>query len=262
MTRGHYALLRYRPDIARGEFRNIGVVFVDAESGAGEFKTLSPGSLGRAVEEHGLLANAIASIRDRVAAGPSDIDELAEIAFEYGHSLVLSGPQPAIGEDGARSLVGSLYQALVAPKISSSAGYTKGHVLDRLARWFTSQGSSLDIAAYVDEFLFDGVLNRRGRTVCAMHVSSFAARTLDLRSVERDVGHFLFAAPRVAAKCVAVIQPPPDGSGADNRRMHERVTEWLEDASVEVLSPQSFKASFAEKVGKSHSTQLALPVGT
>lgn len=260
-TRGHYSVLRFMPDSARGEFRNLAVLFVDVDGQFRAFKSARAGAIGRNIEEHGLLAAVLETFEERISRQDIGLTDMQELARSLTHSLVLSDPLPAVSNGDARELVESLYQSLVAPRHAASAGYTKGHVIDRLSRWYKSRGGELHIGSYVKDYLFDAVAGSPRRPDCAMHVTSFAARTLNPKTIEQEAGHFLFAAARVKTPCVAVVQPPAKSASPETRRLQETLTRWFQDAGVAMLTPDALRKSvLASRPGSPRSTtQLELP---
>jgi hypothetical protein len=258
MTRGYYALARYQSDPARGEFRNIAVLFVDE---AGEFtglRSIRPGSISRTVEEQGLVGNLIAGIEQRLRSSSSGIEKLRLLSGEYSHSILFSEPRPAVTHGSPQRLLDSLYLALVAPRTRASVGFTKGHVLDHLGRWVKTHGATLEIGAYADGHNFDGILRRADQLVCAIHVTSFAARQLNARGIEQEIGHFLFAAPRVGGPCIGVIQPAPDPSAPATRSLQEKVSQWFADAGVPAMTPAALRAYLLPQLGSDPMASLQL----
>lgn len=264
ITRGYYALARYQPDRARGEFRNVAVLFVDEAGTFTGLRSLRPSSISRSLEEHGLVARLMEGVQQRLASSPVGIDQLRELTDSFSHSIVFSEPKPAIAEGSPRDLLESLFVALVAPRHRLSVGFTKAHVLDRLARWVKARGGMLDIGAEEGGFTFDGVLRHANKVVYAMHVTSFATRQLNARKLEQEVGHFLFAASHVDERCVAVVQPALSSCSPETRRSQEKVTTWLADAGVRAVTPTTLRtvlsSEFMPQASRPTQLELASPI--
>lgn len=132
VTVGHYSILRYVPDPVRGEVVNIGLFLVD---GTGEWARFD-GDVPRGILRSMRRTNEASDLEEWIArvkrlyapAGPRplldapgriDPETLAEWAREFGGTLQLTPPAPAIG-DSLDDLWDELYSGLVLRSRHSS----------------------------------------------------------------------------------------------------------------------------------------------
>ncbi len=248
-VRGFYSLIRYRPDPVREEFKNVGILLLGEDGSYRGLRTLRPGTISRTVEEQGLLAAVVAAVEHRLGQTRDGLADLRQLAESYSHSILVTDPRPAMSTLGWAALLETLYGALVAPKTRPPVGFTKGHVLDRLHKWFVAKGSSFEIGGQLEGYSFDAILRTSTDMTYAMQVNSFAARQIDSRRLELEVGHFLYVAPRVRANCIGLIQPAAANATAEIRNLQDRVSSWFNDAGVPVLSPTAFRETITRSTG-------------
>jgi hypothetical protein len=240
-VRGFYSLIRYQPDPVREEFKNVGVLLLGEDGSYRGLRTLRPGTISRTAEEQGLLAAVIGAVEHCLGQTADGLGDLRQLAETYSHSILVSDPRPAMSPLGWAALLETLYGALVAPKTRPPVGYTKGHVLDRLHKWFVGKGSSFEIGGQLEGYSFDAILRTSTDVTYAMQVNSFAARQVDSRRLELEVRHFLYVAPRIQANCIGLIQPATVNATAEIHNLQDRVASWFNDAGVPVLSPTAFR---------------------
>lgn len=237
LIRGSYSVIRFTRDIARNESRNIGVLLVAPDAGFAAMRCLPPASVSKTLAEQGLLTGVLDQLREHLVASPTQ-PVLEAIGSRLNLSLSVTDPLPTATADHPRLLLDSLYANLVAPKSHVAAGYTKGHMIDRLARWTRQQGQEIELAAQVDDYTFDAVLRLPSAPV-AFGVTSLAARHLDQHRIEQEATHFLFGTQRVhAAQFVGLLQPPPAGAEPSTRRLYARLVSWHDEAGVPVITPR------------------------
>jgi hypothetical protein len=239
-ARTFFSVMRYRSDPIRDEYRNVAILLADEAGKLRALRAIRPGNISRSVEEHGVLATLIESIERGISSGAGL--ELRRLADSYSHSVVFSDPQPALTRGDFDSLLDSLFRTLVAPKpIRHAAGYTKGHLIDRLSRWVKGRGASFEIGTYFGGYAVDAVLRTPPEEPVALQITSFATRQLNARTVEQEIGHFLYAASHMAGRCVGVVQPPAPGALVETQQLQQRVMSWFDEAGVEALTPTEFK---------------------
>jgi hypothetical protein len=123
----------------------------------------------------------------------------------------------------------ALYRALIAPRQSGGRALTKGVLLDRVIGTLRKQGVQARRGVYIDDFIFDVVIENGG-PASVLEVLSFAVPRKDWTPIERDAAHFLYALRRVNADGRAVIQPPAEAPAAT--ASYERILRWLDDEDV------------------------------
>jgi hypothetical protein len=156
---------------------------------------------------------------------------LGDLHRSFQRSIVVTEPQAVAVLDGEETLA-ALYRAYVAPRARGSRSPTKGVVLDRVVAALRSRGAQAHRGAYIDDFIFDVVVDKPARPD-VYGVLSFAAPRKDWTAVERDAGHFLYALKHVDVTAKAVVEPPADGNGATTS--YRRVVRWLEQEHVSAL---------------------------
>jgi hypothetical protein len=86
--------------------------------------------------------------------------------------------------------------------------------------------------AYIEDFIFDVVVDEPGRPASVIEVLSFAAPRKDWTPVEQDAGHFLYATHELDVSASAVIQPPENGRADPAHESYDRVVRWLGRAGI------------------------------
>jgi hypothetical protein len=170
-----------------------------------------------------------------------DLTTLQDWHGRLQRSLYLSEPQP-VAVAGEDETLDALYRAYLAPAGGPRRTLTKGAVLDRVVAAYREQGHEVQRAHYIDDFIFDIVLNGHGNTPTVVEVLSFGAPRKDWTPVEKDAGHFLFALSALDIPGRAVIQAPEADGDRSATEPHERVRRWLEGARVPVQAPEELVA--------------------
>jgi Protein of unknown function (DUF3037) len=237
-TQGYYSLLRWRPDIARDEPRNIAVILVDEHRGLAAFRPGPVSVMSSKLHEQGLLDAALVALQERVESDDVSLDQLRELSAGLESSLLVTDPQPVAVHDADDTLT-ALYRTFVAARTGRSPGQTKGAVLDRVVSKLRGSGWTVERAAYLDDFLFDVVITDAPGHADAprvISVLSFASSRKDWSPIEKDAGHFLYAREQLGLPASAVLQEPAQGA-SDAREHFERVQRWMTDASVRITDP-------------------------
>ena len=245
---GYFSVLRWRNDPTRDEAKNIAVVLVDPEGAFGGVRSVPPSSVGKALREIGLLDTMINSLAGRFEHQPfPTLNDIEKMHGDLGDSLVLSEPRPVVVKDEKETLE-ALYKAFLKPTgFSVSKALTKGAVIDLVARKLRRRGFKVKLAEYVDDFVFDAVVEKQtSRRPVVAEILSFATDRKDWIPMEHDAGHFLYAMDQVSLKGFAVVQPPAPNGPKAARKAHDRVLRWFGKEQVSVLSPKELdNGSFA-----------------
>lgn len=235
VDRGFYSVVRWRPNATRDEARNVAVVLVDSEGQFGGVRIAPLSSLSQDIRQQGFLDAILHGLESQFEEGRRpDLGRLRELSETLSQSLYVTKPRATAVPDPDLTLQ-ALYKALVAPT-STPRSLTKGVVTDQVVALLRKRGWQVRRGEYVDDFVFDAVIDRpQGILVC--DVLSFATIRKDGIPVERDAGHFLYGIGRLHLSGMAVIQPPRDESSDQVRTSFERVRHWFEEASVPVHAP-------------------------
>ncbi len=220
--RGFFSVVRWRSDATRDEARNVAVVLVDAEGQFGGIRMAPPSALSSDARQQGFL-DAMLHGLERQFEGPDrpDLGRLHALSESLAHSLYITTPRPTAVPDPELTLQ-ALYRAYVAPLPS---------------------GLNVHRSEYVDDILFDALVERTVGGPLACDILSFAAPKQDWVPAERDAGHFLFGLGRLHLAGMAVIQPPTVDSRPEAHTSFERVRRWFEQASVPVREPDELAQS-------------------
>jgi hypothetical protein len=235
VAQGYFSLLRWRPDPTRDEARNIAVLFVDEANAFSGLQHAPLSSVSQALREQGILDDVLVGLSDRLISADARRAELDELHVEFRGSLAVTEPKPVAVVEPAETLV-ALYGAFVAPRrAGGSRAPTKGAVLDRVVQALRAQGARARRGAYIEDFIFDIVVEGEHDRV-VFEVLSFAVERKDWTPVERDAGHFLYAVQRLGVDSRAVVQPPVNGATA--AESYQRVCRWLETEKVRIVAPE------------------------
>jgi len=231
-NRGYYSLLRWRTDAIRDEARNVGVIVVEERGAASGFKPAPISSISSRLREQGLLDAALQGLENQVVRSQSfTVERLSALHEQLGGSLVITEPQPVALTDDVETATTALYRALVAPRMGRSSRQTKSVVLDKVISGLRKSGFTVNRGSYVQDFIFDAVLeSQSGHSV--MEVLSFAAPRKDWAPIERDAGHFLFAINELSLPASAVLAPPREDSASSASEHYAKVMRWLERHDV------------------------------
>jgi hypothetical protein len=247
LEHAYFSLLRWRADATKDEARNVAVLLLDEHGDFGFIRHAPISSISQRLRDQGILDEILAGIEERLTAEPAlKLAEIRELSSSLQRALVITEPKPVRITDPDESL-DALYRAYVAPRASGgSRAPTKGVVLDRVVDTLRKRGVKLRRSGYVDDFMFDVVLEN-GEKPAVLEVLSFAAPRKDWTPVERDAGHFLYAVRTLELPGRGVVQPPSDQVGNGNVESYERVLRWFDHEGVPVVEP-----------GELVDTQLAL----
>jgi hypothetical protein len=232
---GYFSLLRWRHDATRDEARNVAVMLVEEKGGFSAFQAAALSRISPSLHEQGLLDAALNGLREQFEAGFT-LERLTALEQSLHRSLYITTPKRVAVPD-VEQAVGALYRAYVAPRGGGGRRLTKGAVLDRVVDACRKQGFKVRRGAYLDDYIFDAII-QRGRTQQVLEVLSFAAVRKDWSPIERDAGHFLFALQQLKVSGLAVIAPPTEASLRQARKPYERVRRWLDRFDVPIHTPE------------------------
>jgi hypothetical protein len=233
---GYYSLLRWRTDPVRDEARNVAVVLVEEKGGFSAFKPAPLSTISSKLQEQGLLDAALVALGRQVEHKRFTLERLSALHESLHQSLYLTEPKPVAVAD-VDEAIWALFRAFVAPKYGGSNRQSKGAVLDRVVAAYRKRGLDVKRGHYINDFIFDAVLERTGGPR-AVEVLSFATQRKNWAPVERDAGHFLFALQQLDIPGQAIVQPPSEASAENAELPYERITRWLDKFDVPVLTPE------------------------
>ena len=253
--RGYFSLVQYVSDVARREPRNVGVWMV-ASDGFQKLRTLPPSRFSPRLQEQGLVDALLSGLAAMLEStkNPSAGDLLRWAGVLTG-SIQISEPRPALILGDPSLVIEQLYRTLVAPVGRPVQRLAKAEVLDRVVQSFRSRGAVVRRSSYLNDFVFDAIVEPGDKTPTAVEVLSFAVDKVDWTRVERDAGHFLFAISRVAADPLCVVQPPSVSGEVEAKRSHDRIRQWLDTESIPVLLPGDV-SRYAASLGDGRQLQL------
>jgi hypothetical protein len=244
-----YTVLRYSPDPARDEARNIGILVV-GDSRHAWFKTAPLSRVTPKLHEQGLLDAILARFESRVNEGefrnPNQVSDLAAI---LRGPIQLTSPAPMAVAGSFQTSADALFHSLVAIRQRRGPGLGKGELLDRVVDVFRSKGAAVARGSYIGDFIFDAVVQDPGSVPTAVGVASFDTEAEDWAGTERQVGHYLFAVTRVQPRQAFVVQAPTSISTDAARLTHGRVTKWLHEAGVPTIPCADIPAFAARLAG-------------
>jgi hypothetical protein len=234
--RGFFSIVRWRADIARDEARNIAVVLADVEGEYSKLRAVPLSAVSPRLHEQGLLDAMLVGLERRLDEDdePFTAEHLYKLHRDLQHSVYVTEPKPVAVTDPDNALT-ALYRAFVASRGGGRRGQTKGVVLDKVVAALRNRGMSVRRGAYVEDFIFDVVIDEVDRYT-PVEVLSFAAPRKDWSPLEKDAGHFLFALSQLSVPGAAVVQPPPPELDAAVEP-YTRVRRWFDHADVPVSDP-------------------------
>lgn len=239
---GFFSVLRWRSDITRDEARNVAVLLIEPEGRFGGMRAAPLSSVSQSLREQGLLDQVLVDIAAQFSeAAKPDLGTLQDWHGRLQRSLYLSDPQP-VAVSGEDETLDALYKAYLAPAGGPRRALTKGAVLDRVVAAYRKQGHEVQRAHYIEDFIFDVVLNGPSTKPTVVEVLSFAAPRKDWTPVEKDAGHFLFAVASLGVAGRAVIQGPGEDSDRSATEPYDRVRRWLDRADVPIQAPEDLVA--------------------
>jgi hypothetical protein len=238
LVKGYYALLRWRFDATRDEARNIAVLLAHERGRFGGMRHAPISAISPRLRDQGIVDDVLVGIEERYGQGLR-LRDLNDLHRSLQRSLIVTKPEPVAVGDPDETLA-ALYKAMVAPR-SGGRAPTKGVLLDRVITSLRKQGMRARRGAYIDDFIFDVVIENGGPK-SVLEVLSFAVPRKDWTPIERDAAHFLYALRRVDdLEARAVIQPPAEGRAGTTS--YERVRRWLDDEDVRTLAPDELTPS-------------------
>jgi hypothetical protein len=236
IRRGFYSIVRWRTDVARDEARNIAVVLADADGAFSKLRSAPLSVVSPRLHEQGLLDAMLVGLERRLDEDgePFTADQLYKLHQDLHHSVYVTEPKPvAVGDPDA--VLTALYRAFVATRGGGRRGQTKGMVLDKVVSALRTRGMTVRRGAYVEDFIFDVIIDEADRYT-PVEVLSFAAPRKDWSLLEKDAGHFLFALDQLSVPGAAVVQPPPPDLETAVEP-YARVRRWFDAADVPVSDP-------------------------
>ncbi len=244
--RGRFALVRYVPDVVRGEARNVAVILM-TDSGFRSVRASPPSAIRGQLRDQGILDGLLMQLaRDVISR-----EDLGSGWFREWSDLATGALQ--VSEVRNASVVGdpndtmeALYRALVAPRSRRSNRLGKSELIDQVVRSFRGRGAQVRRSDYHQGFLFDAIVEQPAAPSLTVEALSFATGAQDWSNVERDAGHFLYARRHVSSTALCVLQPPGDRANAQAVQSWSRVAKWLTEESVRVIAPAGLSAAVAD----------------
>jgi len=243
---GFYSLVRYTPDLTRGEVRNVAVILVGDQPGDGAIRAAPLSRVASKLRQAGLLDGVIRSLAARVQSGQilGEVG-LLRIASTSPSMVSITAPLPALIETDPKVTLDGLYRAFVGVQAAREP-LRKGEILDRLIASLVRAGTTVERDAYLHDFAIDALID--GPKPAAVQVLSFCVGESRGVTVERESGHFLFGLERLKLEANAVVQPPTEAAGGPLWTSYDRVQRWLDDAGVNSIRPSEIQ-SLATKYG-------------
>ena len=238
---GYFSILRWRSDPTRDEARNVAVMLVEAEGQFGALRAGPVSRISKRLREQGLLDTMIAGLEKQFSAESApNLAELRDLQDSLRDSLCLTEPQPVAVKD-VNQTIDALYKAYVALPGGGGTRFTKGEVLNRAVSTLRKRGFDVRRSDYIDDFIFDVIVETAPNRHSVGDVFSFATTAQDWAPVEYEAGHFLYALERLDVRGFAVVQPPSIASHQKAATAHQRVLRWLDSAKVVVTEPTTLE---------------------
>lgn len=239
LQRGYYSVLRWRSDPTKDECRNVAVILVDDEGTFGGVKATAISTISPHLREQGILDSLVNGLEQRFSGDERPTLEDLRVMYEsMQRSIVVTAPQ-ACAVEGVDETLRALFAAHVGrPEIRRTR--TKGTVLDQVVRALRRDRLKVQRGDYVDDFLFDAVVEN-GHGPVALDVLCFAQpQRKDWREAEQDAGHFLFGLVQTNLRGLAVLDPPAEQTDFATPT-YERVQRWFEKAAIPVVDPTAIQ---------------------
>lgn len=244
-----YSLLRYTPNVARGETKNIAVIVVDEARETGLVRAAPMSSVSRRPSEQAMIDAVVRNVARRVRDGElTNAAGLLELASAPVAALSLTIPSALEVSTDIRSALDRLYRAFVGPPPHGRNPLRKGEILDRLMASLTATGAAVSRGRYVGDFTFDALIEQSERPA-AIQVLSFAVAPSSSLVLEREAAHMLFGLEHVSLDCTAVVQPPVDHSSATLNASFDRVRRWIDAAGVPMVESTQLPQLAAQYAG-------------
>ncbi len=247
--RGYFSLLRWMSDPTRGEGRNVGLLLVEPETGFRAMRSAPISTLSSRLHDQGLLDSMLVELERKLDAEPRPSAEFLEDLHEsLSRSLVVTQPKPVAVTDGDEALK-ALYRAYLAVRGGGSRAVTKGVLLDRVVAKLRSQGAVVARGSYIDDFIFDAVVEKHGAEPTVIEVLSFGTARKDWTPVEKDAGHFLYGLNELGLSDAAAFVQPPTREDEAASRSFGRVSGWLKKSDVRVGTIEQLEDTQLELMG-------------
>jgi hypothetical protein len=238
---GFFSLLRWRADPTRDEARNVAILLVVPEAHIGLVRAAPLTNVSPRLHEQGIVDELLAGLEQTFsAAGTPTVDLLVDLHEAFQRSLVITEPKAVAVADIDVDLA-ALYRAYLAQRSGGARAPTKGAVRDRVTRELRSRGFPAVRGQYVDDFLFDIVIENAHRQPKVVEVLSFAGERKDWTPVEYDAGHFLYSCQHAGVEARAVVVPPTGDDHAS--AAYQRVQRWLGNEAIPTVGLDEFLAT-------------------
>lgn len=235
--RGYYSILRWRTDATRDEARNVAILLVEAEGQYAGIKAAPLSSVSRRLRDQGLLDAMLVGLQGQFEGEHRPtLATLRQLHMSLQRSICLTEPQPVAVQD-PDAVLAALYRAYITPRGGGSRVITKGVALDRVVHTLRNRGYAVRRGEYVEDFIFDMVIETAASRPALAEVLSFATTAKNWTNTEYDAGHFLYALGRLQAPGFTVIQPPSEMSEQTAVTAYERIRRWFDAANVPVFQP-------------------------
>jgi len=236
VKQGYFSVLRWRSSAARDEERNVAVLLAEEAGEFGSVRSAPLSAISPSLHEQGVLDAAIHGLVERCERdGGLHRALLDELHQTLVHSLVVSQPLPvAVGD--VEQVTQALYKIYLAPRSGGRRALTKGVLLDQVVSQLRGVGADVRRGAYLNDFLFDVIVEGPSERR-VIEVLSFAAARKDWTPTEKDAGHFLYAMGESSVPGTAVILGPGEAGGSAADASYERVRRWFEGSDVPVMAP-------------------------
>jgi len=240
IAQGYFSLLRWRSDATRDEARNVALLVVVPQAGTAVVRSAPLHRISQRLREQGIVDELLAGLEERFSsAARPGLDLLLELHETFQRSLVVTEPRPmAISDLDAD--VAALYRAYLAQRGGGPHVQTKGVIRDRVAVALRDWGYPAVRGQYVDDHLFDIVIQNGRPQPTVIEVLSFAGDRKDWTPIEHDAGHFLYSCSQVDVDARVIFRPPNGNPGG--RAAYQRVSRWLKQEAIRSATDEQFLA--------------------
>ena len=251
--KGYFSVVRWVKDPVRDEAKNVGLLFVDPDSGRGQIKlgTLPSIKNSNAIFLRNLLTSFESRFESREDLTPEYLEELHT---KLRNSVQVTKPQQTLIYPTLDETVLTLFDTFVGrPKRTTTKKKTRSWIASQIEEAVKSIGVRVSRNKYIADFHFDYALQSTEDKALPVELLSFAIVNADWNNTEKDAQAFIFASRRVAIPSLAVIQPPENG---DDKAIasHLRVERWLKDEGVNTFNTAQL-LQFNQKVKELVSNQ-------